>query len=148
MEIKDVLFLIINFGILIATIIMAAKQTDYLVHLAFYRQNEKGPDPVESSRFFKFLPIETRLTLLNIYASLLVIVYHIRRQKPTLRCGFLLYFLQRMCSQVRSRLCRNPSWWNVEYCVATCAAVFSKAVEATCVSNEGRACELRVGVKF
>ena len=93
MEIKDVLFLIINFGILIATIIMAAKQTDYLVHLAFYRQNEKGPDPVESSRFFKFLPIETRLTLLNIYVSLLVIVYHIRRQKPTLRCGFFVIFL-------------------------------------------------------
>ena len=53
-----------------------------------------------------------------------------------------------MCSQVRSGLCRNPSWWNVEYCVATCAAVFGKAVDATCVSNEGRTCKFRVGVKF
>ena len=42
----------------------------------------------------------------------------------------------------------NPSWWNVEYSVATCAAVFSKAVDTTCISNKCRASEFRVGVKF
>ena len=45
-------------------------------------------------------------------------------------------------------MCGDPSRWNIEYCVATCAAVFSKAVDTTCISNKCRASEFRVGVEF
>ena len=45
-------------------------------------------------------------------------------------------------------MCGNPSRWNIEYGVATCAAVFSKAVKTTCISNKCRTCEFRVRVKF